>query len=407
MDELLLTRARIASTSPDGAQVTRPHGEPVDLHVRDGRIAAIGPGLEATVRPAVERVDVGGRVVLPGLWDAHVHLAEWALALHSDDTAADAAGPGVSTEALDALIAEAAQAAAARGIVGVVDFDIADNLAAWRRRVAAGHRSLRVEVAVWPGHLDRVIAEELHSGDVLVGTGGLLTMGSLKIIADGTLRTRTAYCFDPYPGLDGENARGVLSVAPGELWLLMAHAHRKGLRCAIHAVGDAANAVALDAFEASGARGSIEHAQLVDPDDIHRFVDLGIVASVQPEHAMEDRDVADEAWAGRTDRAYAYGALAAAGVRLALGSDAPIAPLDPWAAVAAAVTRARDGREPWHPEQRLELETALGASVRSRVAPGEVADLVVLDTDPWVAADLRDMTVAATLLGGQWTWQAW
>ncbi|WP_066586589.1 amidohydrolase family protein [Cellulomonas timonensis] len=406
MDELLLTRARIAGTSPDGARVTRPHGEPLDLHVRDGKVAAIGPGLDATVRPEVERVDLEGRVVLPGLWDAHVHLAEWALTLREHADPADAA-VSLGPEALDALIAEAAQTAAARGVVGVVDFDIADNLTAWRRRIDAGHRRLRVEVAVWPGHLDRVVAEELHSGDVLVGTDGLLTMGSLKIVADGTLKSRTAYCFDPYPGLDGDNARGVLSVAPGELWLLMAHAHRKGLRCAIHAIGDAATAVALDAFEASGARGSIEHAQLVDPDDIRRFVDLGIVASVQPEHAMDDRDMADEAWAGRTDRAFAFASLAAAGVRLALGSDAPIAPLDPWAAIAAAVTRARDGREPWHPEQRLDLETALGASVRSRVEPGHVADLAVLDIDPWVAADLRDMTVAATLLGGRWTWQAW
>ncbi len=122
---------------------------------------------------------------------------------------------------------------------------------------------------------------------------------------------------------------------------------------------------------------------------------------------MDDRDIAEAAWAGRTDRAFPLGSLAAAGVRLAFGSDAPVTPLDPWAAVSAAVTRSRDGREPWHPEQRLDLETALGASVRSRVAPGHVADLAVLDADPWVAADLRGLPVAGALLGGRWTWRAW
>src|SRR5690606_6955285 len=128
--------------------------------------------------------------------------------------------------------------------------------------------------------------------------------------------------------------------------------------------------------------GSIEHAQLLHDDDVVRMARLGLVASVQPEHLLDDRDVADHHWSGRTAGAFAFGSLARAGVRMAFGSDAPVAPLDPWAAIAAAVNRPRDEREPWHPEQRIPLGTALASSVRSRVAVGQPADLAVLEVAP-------------------------
>lgn len=127
---------------------------------------------------------------------------------------------------------------------------------------------------------------------------------------------------------------------------------------------------------------------------------------------MDDRDVADRHWSGRTDRAFAFRLLADAGVRLVLGSDAPVAPLDPWVAMAAAVTRSRGGREPWHPEQRLDALTVLEASTDGRgVVPavGGPADLVVVDADPLalLAAGeddaVRTLPVAGTLLGGRWT----
>lgn len=508
MTDILLTGVRLAA--PAGPTV------PVDVLITDGRVAAVGEDLVAVATgPAsrAERVALDGRFLLPGMWDAHTHMTQWALARQRLDvagarSAADAARlvvdrlrdspvpegallvgfgfrdglwPDVPTSAvlddalaaaglppvpvvlvagdlhcawlssaalarfgvgphpdgvlregewfainprlgdapahvLDGWVDEAARAAAARGVVGVVDFEQADNLPAWHRRVGAGTDVLRVEAAVWPDHLDRAVAQELASGDVLLGTGGLVRMGPLKVISDGSLNTRTAYCHDPYPGLEGTpGAYGHLAIGPDELVPLMRHARRHGIDSAIHAIGDHANGLALDAFAASGARGSIEHAQLLAPDDVARFAALGVTASVQPEHAMDDRDVADRHWAGRTGRAFPLADLARAGARLVLGSDAPVAPLDPWVAIAAAVTRGRDGRDPWHPEQRIDLALAVEASTggrtgdgRSEVAVGDPADLVVLDADPWACDGdaLRTMPVAGTLLGGRWTHRA-
>jgi predicted amidohydrolase YtcJ len=122
---------------------------------------------------------------------------------------------------------------------------------------------------------------------------------------------------------------------------------------------------------------------------------------------MDDRDVADHHWAGRTARAFAFGSLHRAGAALRLGSDAPVAPLDPWVSLSAATARSRGDRDAWHPEQRLPLDVALAASVRSSVAVGQPADLVLSDGDPY-AADrdaLRGMSVAATLLAGRFTWR--
>ncbi|WP_311836113.1 amidohydrolase family protein [Cellulomonas fimi] len=480
----------------------------VDVLVRDGRVAAVTPHGSRSSAGAVEHVALGGRTLMRGLRDGHVHLNQWAMTLRRIDLSAarsaaevvrlvqervrtdpppagaalvaygfrDGLWPNAPTAALldDALervgardtpvvlvsgdyhcawlstaalvrhgvvghptgvlrerewfaISEAAVAvpeavlddwvdqavrgAAARGVTQVVDFELADNLTAWRRRMSGTRPTdgVRVAASAWPEYLDRPVAEELATGDVVGGTGGLLTMGPLKVITDGSLNTRTAYCHDPYPGLGAAaGSHGVLSVPPEELRLLMAKATRHGLACAIHAIGDHANALALDAFEATGARGSIEHAQLVSRGDLTRFAALGVVASIQPEHALDDRDVADRYWVGRTHRAFAYAALHDAGVTLALGSDAPVAPLDPWLAIAAAVHRTRDGREPWHPEQGLSLDVALAASAggRAEVAVGDVADLVVLDADPSEvdAAGLRAMPVAGTLVAGRWTW---
>ncbi|MFF1573829.1 amidohydrolase [Leifsonia sp. NPDC058292] len=302
---------------------------------------------------------------------------------------------------IDRWAADAARAAAARGVVGVVDLEYGWNLDVWTRRMAAGFDALRVEFGTYGDHLDRAVGLGLRTGADIPGTGGLLTVGPFKVITDGSLNTRTAYCFDPYP----DGGVGVQNLTPDELVAAMSFAAENGIEPAVHAIGDHANGVALDAFESVGCTGRVEHAQLLAGDDIARFARLGVTASVQPEHAMDDRDVADALWAGRTDRAFPLAALHRAGVRLAFGSDAPVAPLDPWIALAAAVGRARDGRAAWHPEQAVSRRIGLASSVRSRVAVGEPADLAIVDLDPFgcTLSELRDMPVGATLLAGRFT----
>ena len=317
----------------------------------------------------------------------------------------------VGADVLDSWCLAASRVAAARGVVGIVDMERPWSLDAWLRRIAGGNRSLQVVSAVWPERFADAIARRIHTGDEVDGSDGLLTVGPLKVITDGSLNTRTAYCHDPYPSEAGTTEqRGVLLVAVDELSQLMTRARDAGFDCAVHAIGDAANAFALQAFGRTGARGSIEHAQLLDDADVARLAELGLIASVQPEHALDDRDVADRYWAGRTRRAFPFRSLLDAGTTLSFGSDAPVAPLDPWVAIAASVHRTRDEHPSWHREQEITVAEALGASMapgRGSIAlrDGDAADLVILDGDPFTADPraLRTMPVAATMIGGAWT----
>ncbi|WP_430645356.1 amidohydrolase [Agromyces sp. GXS1127] len=480
---------------------------PVDVHVDGDVVRTVAPAGSVAPIPGARRLELAGRWIVPGLWDRHVHLSQWAMVsrrldlghvasaaesvtlvaasvtggadevvgfgyrdglwpdaptidaldavsgdvpvvlvaadLHScwvnraaarrHGLAEEAGESGVLREddcfrlvrelddlpddVLDAWVDEASRAAAARGVVGVVDLEMRWNRDDWARRAANGADALRVRFGVYTQGLDRAEVEGLRTGDEVAGTAGLVRVGPYKVITDGSLNTRTAWCVDPYPGLGAdEHPHGVVNVPYDELVPHLRHAERIGLAPAVHAIGDRANERALDALEAVRpvgwhGRASIEHAQLLRRDDLARFAALGIVASVQPEHAMDDRDVADVYWAGRTERAFMLCDLAAAGVELALGSDAPVAPLDPWIAIAAAVGRSRGGREPWHPEQALDARAALAASTDgagAEVRAGMVADLAVVERDPLAASvdDLRRMPVALTLLGGRATHDA-
>jgi predicted amidohydrolase YtcJ len=355
---------------------------------------------------------------LHSCWMNSMALARYGFANHPtgllrecDSFAVLSALDTVADLVLDGWVDEAAQKAACRGVVGVVDLEMTWSLDPWVRRIAAGTDSLRIEFGIYAEHLDRAVGLGLRSGDVIDGTHGLLTVGPYKVISDGSLNTRTAYCFDEYPGLKGQDiSHGLPTVSKDQLLSRMRMATQAGIRPAVHAIGDHANGIALDAFEELGCTGSIEHAQLLAAADIARFAKLGVVASVQPEHAMDDRDVADHYWDGRTERSFMLASLLNAGAVLMLGSDAPVAPLDPWVTMAAAVGRTRDGREPWHAEQAISRQSALAASARGRhvVAVGDVADLAICEIDPFAAsvADLRRMPVAATLLGGRFTHNA-
>jgi len=311
---------------------------------------------------------------------------------------------------------EALSAAAALGVVGLVDFEFNGRLEPWVERWHDGCDLLRVRWATYAAGLEEVIAAGLRTGDALMGEHGpvadeRLTMGPLKIISDGSLNTRTAWCCDPYGDADLlEHPAGLPNQSGAELRALLGRAASIGLEVATHAIGDAAVADALLAYADTGATGSIEHAQLVRRDDVRRIAELGLRASVQPAHLLDDRDLTEKVWPGRGDRCFAFRWMLDDGVQLALGSDAPVSPLDPWLAMAAAVHRSADDRDPWHAEQALTPAEAFAASVDDQptVGPGSRGDLVLLDDDPLAvgestkstAAALRGMPVALTVVGG-------
>jgi predicted amidohydrolase YtcJ len=496
---LLIRNARLV---PLGHGDRVPDG-PVDVAVENGVVAAVGAGAR---RPAgADELDAGGRWVMPGLWDQHVHLTQWTLASQRLDLGAarspedvtravaqraaeqpdlpvigwghrsggwdrevtvgelDAvsgttpvvliSGDGhhgwLNTTALmhlalpvrDSVVRETEwfrayprlvslvgtdgtspdayrrtlDAAAARGVVGLVDFEFGGGREEWAERWGHGCDRLRVRWATYADTLDEVIAAGLRTGDVLPGCDARATMGPLKIISDGSLNTRTAWCCEPYGDAHRlEHPAGQPNLDSAELHDLLARAHGAGLEVACHAIGDAAVAAALDAYAATGARGSIEHAQMARRADVRRMAGLGIRASVQPAHLLDDRDLTEKIWGERSGRCFAFRWMLDDGVELALGSDAPVSSLDPWLAMAAAVHRSADDRDPWHGEQALTVREALAASVDGEptVAPGSRGDLVLLDRDPLLGdldpgdtatlgSALREMPVAGTVVAGQ------
>jgi len=492
------------------ARVRGSTQELVDILIEDGIISKIVPAglIDVSDRTVV---DLDGRILIPGLWDEHVHFTLWAqhrrrTNLHGARSATEAArmmgeaiaqarlagtldsvvvGAGyrdglwpddkttalldretgdvptvllsvdvhslwantaalrkfgvnghdldgvveeqdcfsltgaiqqVDDGLLDGWVLDAALAAASRGVVGIVDFEMRDNPSDWRRRVArrGGSYPLKVEAGVYLEFLDKAIAEGLSSGMNLAPG---ITMGPFKIITDGSLNTRTAHVCEPYLGIPGEEY-GAMNFPVDEIEKILIRADKAGFDLAVHAIGDEANRIIVDAMERNALSGRIEHAQLLRAEEFPQFSRLGIVASVQPEQAVDDRDVTDVYWADRVDRAFAFRTLVDHGARLVMGSDAPVAPLDPFITIAAAVTRTRDGREPWQPQEALSFEQALAFSTRTRIAVGEPADVVALDADPdWLldalAANpaqqsdaLRTMPVALTMVAGEITHQA-
>ncbi|MBK0331785.1 amidohydrolase family protein [Brachybacterium sp. MASK1Z-5] len=317
---------------------------------------------------------------------------EWFDAVaHLDDL------PGVAAH-LEAGVRRLQEDALARGVVGLTDMEWADNASLWARREAR----IRVRTATYASGLDGVPGS---TGEP-IGSSGLVTMGPLKVIADGSLGSRSAYCRHPY-AFSGEAGAhplgggfGVLSHMADDLAALLARAEARGLAVAVHAIGDAAAGVVLDALAEAGAgrglggvggRGDgprIEHAQLLADEDVARMAALGVRASVQPAHLLDDRDPTEEVWPDDAQRSYRFRDLLDAGVDLLMGSDSPVAPVDPWLAMSAAVHRSADGREAWFPAQQLQPLEALAASTDGagvRPAVGARADLVLLE-DPADAA---------------------
>jgi predicted amidohydrolase YtcJ len=250
-----------------------------------------------------------------------------------------------------------------------------------------------------------------------------LRMGGVKLYADGALGSRGAWLKKPYADKPGE--RGLKFLDETKLNNQMSRAAMDGFQIAVHAIGDAANAEALDSFAEMGRtykgdrRWRIEHAQILDPIDIPRFAQIGVIASMQPVHQTSDRLMA-EARLGpnRLVGAYAWNSLKKSGARLAFGSDTPVEHPNPFIGMAAAISREDTLGEPfggWQPQERLSRETAFAgfttdaayasfAETRvGQLAPGFYADFVLVDRDPLFStpAELRGTQVLETWVGGR------
>lgn len=320
------------------------------------------------------------------------------------------------------------------GLTGVHDIDGRISREAWEYLRAGGNQDIRVHGFLREEELDAAIADGWRSG----AGDEWFSRGPLKLFSDGALGSHTSHMGKAFPGEEGNTGIEVTDVAT--LVRLIGRAERAGIAVGVHAIGDQANHLVLDAFAevaesrdpaAPVPRHRVEHAQLVRREDVARFAELGITASMQPRHCISDLELIRSLLPGTDLAAYAWKEFGA----LAFGSDGPVEPSNPFAAIYAAMTRADIGGDPgttFQPEQRMSAAEAIAAHTigpaaaagiedrAGRLRPGMFADFVVIDVDPYVAeglladgsyaseqqlfvhaAALRDAVVALTVVGGK------
>lgn len=318
----------------------------------------------------------------------------------------------------DRALPPACQALLSLGVTSIGNCEGAASLRALQRLRKQDGLKLRVYQLIPREQLGEAVAVGLMPG---LGDDHL-RLGAIKAFADGALGSQTADMLDDYAGQPGN--RGIAVLDRDAISALVGTAVTAGFSVALHAIGDRANRHALDAFaewlpetRAKGLRHRIEHAQLIHPDDLSRFAQLGVVASVQPIHATSDRYMADRYWGARARYAYPFRTLLQHGVTLAFGSDAPIESPDPFKGIHAAVTRQREDEPavaPWYPEERLSVWEAvhgytLGAAYaeysegnKGSLEPGKLADFVVLSQDIFAVPTetIAATRAIATVVGG-------
>ena len=314
------------------------------------------------------------------------------------------------------------------GLTGVYDFDHRPAFMALQILDNNGRLKLRVTKSLPLDLLPHAHALGLRSG---FGSEHL-RIGSVKVFMDGALGPRTAAMFQPY--LNEPENQGILNMDGEQFFEHSRLAADAGLSMTAHAIGDRAVHELLDGYEQlrgyererglPALRHRIEHVQIIHPDDARRLGKLGIIASMQPIHATSDMLAAEKYWGERVNLAYAWRTQLDAGATLAFGSDAPVESPNPFLGLHAAITRRRTDGSPaaegWHPEQKLTMREALegytsGAAYAAgqenrlgQLSPGHYADLIVLEKDPFTCPpdDLLTMQSTATMLGGEWLWQA-
>jgi predicted amidohydrolase YtcJ len=316
--------------------------------------------------------------------------------------------------------------AASHGVTAVADVSVPwYEVAALKRARAAGRLTSRVAVFV-PLQDWRLMADTVRADGI--GDDWLRVAG-VKGYVDGSLGSTTALFYQPYK--DAPETSGLMVTPEDSLRAWIGAADSAGLQVAVHAIGERANGLLLDIYDsvakAHGRRDRrfrIEHAQHLRRQDIGRIARSGVIASMQPYHAIDDGRWAEKRIGPeRIKTTYAFRSLLASGAHLAFGSDWTVAPLDPILGIYAAVTRRTlDGKHPegWIPDQKITVEEALRAYTvgnaygvfaearRGRLRPGYLADLVVLTQDLTAIRPeaIEKVTVRATVSGGKVVFQS-
>lgn len=309
------------------------------------------------------------------------------------------------------------------GLVGIHDFDGIDCWLALQELQQENKLNFRVRKGIPFDHLDTFIGAGLRSdyGD------DTLQVGSVKLFSDGALGSQTAAMLAPF---EGTNNTGALLLSEDEILEIGKKTGQHGLSLAIHAIGDLANRVVLNAyaklrdFEREEGlphyQHRIEHVQILSPEDLPRLAELDIVASVQPVHAPSDMDMADRFLGKRAALSYAYRSLKATGAEMVFGSDTPVEPVNPFHGLHAAITRCRldgsPGSNGWYPQERLSLADALDGfssaparianrgTSQGRIMPGAKADLILLKDDPFTLNphEIGSIQPLATMINQDW-----
>ncbi len=312
------------------------------------------------------------------------------------------------------------------GITSVHDFDTWDLFPILQEFHRNNELPLRVVKGIPRHFLPQAIESGLRSGQ----RNGNLQVGWLKLFSDGALGAQSAAMLQPYEGSPAN--LGMLMMEADEIIEIGRQAVKSGIEMAIHAIGDRANRVVLDAFRSlrkiesrlglPHRRHRIEHVQLIQPVDQVRLAEMDILASMQPIHVLSDQDMADRYWGERCQFSYAWNSLFRCGATLLFGSDAPVETPNPFIGLAAAISRRRlelDSSQPgWQNQECLNFQKAFKgyttapafaagqAEHLGKLAPGYQADLLVLEKDPLIlpSDELAGLLPVKTMLNGEWVW---
>ncbi len=337
--------------------------------------------------------------------------------------------PPPSDDQLLRMIRAAMAEARRFGVTSIHDISHTEEVRAYQTLAARGELTLRIYCITPLPQCQAPATTGLRAGF----GNDWIHLGALKGFADGSLGSTTALFEQPYT--DAPETSGLpneMMLPEGNMLKMALGADKAGLQLAVHAIGDKANRIMLDVYtevaKQNGPRDDrrwrIEHAQHLRPEDFARFAQLGVIASAQPYHAIDDGRWAEKRIGHeRCKTTYAFRTLLGHGVRLAFGSDWTVAPINPMLGVYAAVTRATlDGKNPngWFPEQKLTLPEAIEAYTmgsayaefrekeKGSLAPGKLADVVILDTDLFSVAPekIKDAAVRYTIVGGAIVYEA-